>query len=123
LKPLFLPLFTTPTASTDTLCTQEKKEKSADDGVPGSSSRYISSLNVASAASTSSRAAVVNTAEVEALKSRLAETRMRLEQVMAEGNAMQQQLQAREQDTFEVVSFLRAENDTLQERLKHYEGE
>ncbi len=35
---------------------------------------------------------------------------------------MQQQLLAREHDTFEVVSFLRAENDTLQERLKHFEG-
>jgi hypothetical protein len=35
---------------------------------------------------------------------------------------MQQQLFAREHDTFEVVSFLRAENDTLQERLKHFEG-
>ena len=36
--------------------------------------------------------------------------------------AEQQQLVAREHDTFEVVSFLRAENDTLQERLKHFEG-
>ncbi len=35
---------------------------------------------------------------------------------------MQQQLVAREHDTFEVVSYLRAENDTLQERLKHFEG-
>ena len=35
---------------------------------------------------------------------------------------MQQQQLAREQDTFEVVAFLRAENDTLQERLKHFEG-
>jgi hypothetical protein len=41
---------------------------------------------------------------------------------MAESNAMQQQQLAREQDTFEVVAFLRAENDTLQERLKHFEG-
>jgi hypothetical protein len=43
-------------------------------------------------------------------------------QVTAEGNALQQQQLARERDTFEVVAFLRAENDTLQERLKHFEG-
>ncbi len=35
---------------------------------------------------------------------------------------MLQQQMARERDTFEVVAFLRAENDTLQERLKHFEG-
>lgn len=82
---------------------KEKKEKPADDG--------------------GGRAAAMTSVEVEALKSRLGETRARLEQVMAESNAMQQQQLAREQDTFEVVAFLRAENDTLQERLKHFEGE